>query len=368
MAGLFQKLSLCLVFLTAIAAYGADSQTAMTGADWELRVLGITNSVRLEHLQKSVKQTVTLAIVGQGGVSQKLLLPVLTGGDCLEYRSGTADPNSNTHDTQAARVILELTNRLGIRIKLLVYQPDETFVSVAEALNRAAGEADTVVFFQSFWGPEVELLRQSIGCSSGTLFIAPYAEIGAPLTGTSIQGHSTKGDDGGLKNFITAAHLARNSAGQLLKPASREGDTEIINFIAPSYYASRPGGTCPAAEVTTAVTVFIVAASRTSPAPEKIIRLMRDTVIVDRPSLSAVPEFTEEAISRLENELSLLAEGKPAKLYAPGILNLWSIYNRMFPYCCLKIKRPQGVLFYYPTDTGSVSFNIIGWTNKNLSI
>ena len=330
MEGLFQKFSLCLVFLTAIAAYGADSQPAMTGADWELRVLGITDSVRLGYLQKSVKQTATLAIVGQGGVSQKLLLPVLTGGNCLEYRSGAADPNSNTHDTQAARVILELTNRLGIRVKLLVYQPDETFVSVAEALNRAAGEADTVVFFQSFWGPEVELLSQSIGRSSGTLFIAPYAEIGTPLTGTSIQGHSVKIDGSGLKNFITAAPLARNSAGQLFKPADREGDTEIINFIAPSYYASGPGGTCPAAEVTTAVAVFIIAASQTSPTPEKIIRLMQSTVNVDRPSLSAVPEFTEETVSRLENDLNLLAKGKSAKLYAAGILNLWSIYNRMF--------------------------------------
>ena len=69
MEGLLQNLSLYLVFLTVITAYGADIQPTMTGADWELRVLGIADSVRLEYLQKSVKQTVILAIVGQGGVN-----------------------------------------------------------------------------------------------------------------------------------------------------------------------------------------------------------------------------------------------------------------------------------------------------------
>lgn len=318
--------------LVAAAAL-AQEAPAPVRAEWELRALGVPGGDRLDALRVMAgKRPVVLAIVGQGGVSRELLEPALGEHTTLEYRGGATDPGTNTHDTGAARVILDLTSRLGVQLRLLVYQPAAPFAEVAAAMAAAGGEADIVAFFQSFWGPDAELIAESIRETDRCLFVSPYVEYRSLPTSTCVQAHSAKPwTEGGLDHFITAAPVAYRAPGKLLTPAAGEQDTEVINFLAPSYYASGAGGTCPAGEVTAAVAAWVMAAGETRPAPAEVVALMRASVTADGGLLQERLDWDATAVRRLVAQIDALAapENGPRKLDAAGVLDLHGIYQRL---------------------------------------
>jgi hypothetical protein len=314
----------------------AQPAAELQGADWELRALGVADNATLQWMQALARRRpVTLAVVGEGGVSQSALAPLLTQGNTLEYRDGAADPNGETHDTGQLRVILDLALRLGVRLRVLVYQPPDDFAAVGEALGKAGEAADIVVCFHSFWGGDaITQMAERVRRASGALFVAPYGEIGEPRTGTSWQAHAAKPDGGGVPNFVTCIPLAQKSPGELLKPAARSADdTETINFIAPSYYASGSGGTCPAAATTAAVSAYIVAASARKPTPAEITTLLRETATLDRSGLTALPGVDGSTVDRLQGEIARLTDpaqnGGQRKLDAAGVLSLRGVYRQL---------------------------------------
>ncbi len=327
------RLPLLLAILVAMGVDVAQAQPQPTGPEWELRALGVPVGERLDAARDIAgRRPVVLAIVGQGGVSRSLLEPVLGELTTLEYRDGATDPGAKTHDTAAARVIIDLTSRLGVQLKVLVYQPNNPFSEVADAMAAAGAEADIVAFFQSFWGEDAGLIADSIRASDRCLFISPYVEYKSLPTSTCVQAHSAKpwaGD--GLSHFITAAPVAYKAPGRLLTPAAGEEDTEVINFLAPSYYASGAGGTCPAGEVTAAVAAYVIAASQTRPAPAEVVAQMRDTVLLDEAELRESLGWEEQAVTDLVTQIHSLSapDDSPRKLDAAGVLNLYAISERL---------------------------------------
>ena len=243
-----------IVALATLFAGSAVTDDIPEGARWELTALGVTGEDRLSELRSlSDRRPLTLAIVGTGGISRRQLSSRLDGQarvrccQCPDYPD--CDPRKDTHDTGQARVILDLTRALGIRVKLLYYQPADSYAAIAKAFAEAGRRADIVITFQSYWG-NVEPIIQSIAQAQDTLFISPYVEVGDRPTSTCPQGHATKPWGEGIPHFITTVPLARKGAGHLTSTLSRgPQDSEIINFIVPSYYASGPGGTCPSAAV-----------------------------------------------------------------------------------------------------------------------
>ena len=164
--------------------------------------------------------------------------------------------------------------------------------------------------------------------------MAPYGEVGEPRTGTSWQAHAAKPGGGGVPNFVTCIPLARKRPGDLLKPSSRdETDTETVNFVAPSFYASGPGGTCPSAATTAAVSAFIVAASPRKPTPVQITQLLRETVTIDKAALTSLTEIGEAEIAGVKAAIARLLDpaqnGGQRKLDAAGVLSLQGIQQRL---------------------------------------
>lgn len=302
-------------------------------------MLGVPPGPRLEAVRKLPRRPVILAIVGQGGVSKSLLQPLLRDGTTLDYRCCATDPGTETHDTLAARVILDLTHALGLKVRLTVYQPGEAWEEVAEAMRRAGDSAHVVAFFQSFWGPNMRPIVEAIAAARRALFISPYAEYGGFPTKDCVQGYSAKPwvkqspwPLADIPHFLTAAPLPRSTPGQIVQPASGPDDAEVINFIVPSYYASGPGGTCPAAEVLDAVALYIVASAPRRPEPVEVAGLLRKTARIDRQALTSVPEYDDATVGRVERQIRGLAnppEGMPRKLDAAGVVNLWAIYKRL---------------------------------------
>jgi len=310
----------------------AQGEPEPTGAEWELRALGVPVGERLDAARAIAgRRPVVLAIVGQGGVSEALLEPALGDHATLEYRDGATDPGTNTHDTAAARVILDLTSRLGVQVRLLVYQPGLPFRDVADAMAKAGGEADIVVFFQSFWGPDASCITDSIGQAERCLFISPYVAYRSYPTGACPQAHSARPWAGGLAHFVTAAPVAFRAPGRVLEPRSGEQDTEVINVLAPSYYASGAGGTCPAAQVTAAVAAYIIAASSARIAPPEVVAIMRETVVLDETALAERLGYDAPTAAELVTQITTLAspEEGQRKLDATGVLDLWAAYERL---------------------------------------
>ncbi len=326
-----RMLTVCAFTLASVMA-PADDAAEPTGAAWELRALGVAHDWQAQALREGVRRPVTLAIVGQGGVSRSQLQPLLDTGNTLEYREGAEDPGSSTHDTGMARVILEITSRLGVQVRLLVYHPAASFQAVADDLALAAGEADIVAFYQSFWGPDVKYINEALRNAEGCLLISPYVEYQSRPTGSCPQALSAKPSGEGLPNFVTVAPCAFKASGRLLTPSAREDDAEIVNFIAPSYYASGAGGTCPSAAVAAAVAAYAMAAAEAKPLPSDVVQLMRETVTADADTLQASLGFSEEEVTELVARIAALAgpEADSArKLDAPGLLNLWAIHERL---------------------------------------
>ena len=298
----------------AVAFVDADEPTP--AAAWELRALGVGEPARLDQLRTQPKlRCVRLAIVGQNGVSAKQLGPLLTSGNSLVYHD-CVDPDANTHDTQMARVILELTRPLGVSLELHVWQAGPSFQDYADKFRQAAKVAHIVALYQSFWGKNAAAITQAIRESPTALFISPYVEHGGHATSQTPQGSACKpwaADS--IPYFLTVVPLARKqSQGVLLTPTDRgPTDSEAINLIAPSYYASGPGGTCPSAATATACAAYLYAVLPTEPSPTDAVDRLRAMSRVDRAVLTSVEEFNAAAIDRLEKQIETLRQAAPGQ-------------------------------------------------------
>ncbi len=321
-----------IIALVMLSAGFAPVDDIPKGARWELTALGVTTEDRLTDLRNLAdRRPVILAIVGTGGISRRQLSSRLDGQarlrccQCPNYPD--CDPRKNTHDTGQARVILDLTRALGIRVKLLYYQPADSYTAIAKAFAEAGRHADIVITFQSYWG-DVGSIIDSIAQAQNALIISPYVEHSGQPTSTCPQGHAAKPWGEGIPHFITTVPLARKGAGHLTSSSNRgPQDSEMVNFIVPSYYASGPGGTCPSAAVAAAVAAWVYSVSARRPRPTEVVRLLRETVALDAGVLTSLPEFGEEEIDRLEAEIA--AKLKTRKLDAVGVVNLYRIYQHV---------------------------------------
>ena len=278
-------------------------------AQWELRLLGVDTPAKLAQLHDAPKRRrVQLAVVGQGVVSASKLGDLDSLHVSVTYH-GCADPGKGTHDTGQVRVILALTSALGVGMDVHVWKPGRSFSEVANAFRAAAGTADIVVLFQSFWGPTAQEIATAIRDSEQALFVSPYVEHGGRPTSECPQGSACKPwVPGNVGHFVLAVPLARrNSNGAILSPSDRgPTDSEAINFIAPSYHASGKGGTCPAGAVTAACCAFLYSLTADDPTPAAVVEILRATSDLDRSRLAAVDEFDVEAVERLTQQVRVL--------------------------------------------------------------
>jgi len=318
------------------AAPAGRTPKIAAGAAWELRLLGVDTPRKLQELRTlSARRPVMLADVGTGGVSRSVLAAKSARSVPVEYRLGpnfpNCDPKGNTHDTQMIRCITDITRALGITVRILVYQPTDDSRQIAEAFHKAGREAAIICFFQSYWGDNRPILKALRGAGKA-MIISPYAETGPPTIRTP-QGHAHRPWGNGIDHFVTVAPLARKSDGSLCSVSDRnKEDTEIINFVAPSYYASGPGGTCPSALVATAFACYIYAASPTRPTPKQMIALMRGTSDIDEARIMSTRPFsraTAETFRKAVRRYTQPNAGKRRKLDAPGLLNLYKAFRRI---------------------------------------
>jgi len=116
----------------------------------------------------------------------------------------------------------------------------------------------------------------------------------------------------------------------VLTPSTREGDTEVVNFIAPSFFASGAGGTCPSAAVAAAVAAFIVAARDEKPEAPEIAAIMRGAVTDDaevlQERLGWEPGEVEALLGKIDS-LAAPGEAHRRTLDAAGVLDLWAAYE-----------------------------------------
>lgn len=312
------------------ASGGEPSPAAM----WELKMLGIDDTAKLDELRTlSKKRRVKLGVVGQGGVSAKMLGDLLENGNTITYY-GCEDPQNSTHDTGQLRVILELTTALDVGVDVHAWQPGESFEEVANEFREAGGACDVVCFFQSYWGKDAALITRAIRESPSALFVSPYVEHGGRPTSEAPQGSACKPwVPDSIGHFVLAAPLARrNLAAGILTPSDRgPDDSEAINFIAPSYHASGPGGTCPAGATSTACALYLYAIAADNPSPSGIVELLRTTSCIDRSLLLSADGLGDAAVDALEKKVADLRtppSDRQRKLDAPGVLNLYEAHRK----------------------------------------
>lgn len=328
-------LAVMAILAAGPAAPAAEAEAEIApAARWELAMMGVGLDALPDLAAIAGKRPVELAFVGQGGVDGATISQLLTDGNTLVHH-GCTDPKSNTHDTQEARVILDITRPLGMEVHLHCFQASEAFADVAEMFREAAKIADVVVTFQSFWGRDAALITAAIRESSRVLVLSPYVEHGGNDTNNTPQGHAVKPwDEGSIAHFATVVPLARRSGdGKLIRPSARgELDTEIINFVAPSYHASGAGGTCPSAAVAVAAACYVHGAKAAKPTPKELIELLRRTSTVDRAALTSMPPFDAAAIDTLENDIRALTappDGGRRTLDVAGVIHLKRIHEAL---------------------------------------
>jgi hypothetical protein len=99
----------------------------------------------------------------------------------------------------------------------------------------------------------------------------------------------------------------------------------MMNVIAPSFYASGPGGTCPSAGVTAAVACYVFSASRSRLNAGRLADKLRHLCIIDHKLLASIPEIGKKGASDVEATVKSMTnppEGKRRTLDAPGVLNI----------------------------------------------
>ena len=306
----------------------------VVSAAWELKCLGAHNDERLKELfECPKKRRVSLAVVGQSGVSAKgRLSRFFEAGNSIAFHD-CADPGQNTHDTGQTAVILDAAAALGVQIDLHVWQPGESFEDVAQRFREAGQMCDIVCFFQSFWGQEAAQITKAIRESPKALFVSPHVGYENRPTSEAPQGSACKPWDAeSIAHFVLTTPLARRlSQGDILTPLDRDAnDSEIINFIVPSHHANGKGGTCPSAGTATACFAYLYAVMPKKPSPIEAIEIFRTTATVDRESLTSAPEFDDAAIDKTEKKIEMFlnpAPGKQRMLDAPGVLHLYNAYR-----------------------------------------
>jgi hypothetical protein len=275
---------------------------------------------------------VTLAVVGTGGVSESVLAARVGQDLAIEYRMGARDPKRDTHDTQMVVVTSDITRALGVRLKVLVYQPPDSPGDLAGAFRHAGKAADIVCFFQSYWDG-IDAILGALKDSKNALFLAPYAEVGDRRTNGTPQGHSRKPSGDGIGHLVTVAPLARSSRGELTVVSDRDAnDTEIINLVAPSYHANGPGGTCPSAAVAVAAACYVYSSSPVRPTPAEALSILRETSWIDSDLIASTPPFSRETALQFEKAVREYVQperGKRRRLDAPGLLNLHKAFLQM---------------------------------------
>lgn len=305
---------------------------------WELRMLGVTDDATLEALRAQAgRRVVTIGVVGQGRMSLSNLRPYMPPGSSFVYRSAPnfpdCDPHTGTHDNGQIRVILDLARALGVRVRIASYQPSDDWDTVARDFAAAGERCDIVVGFQSFWGSKATMLSDAIASRPRALYVSPYVGYENRPTSTCMQAATWKPWGDGLAHFVTCAPLARRSDGSVLMPTARdEKDTEIVNFIAPSYHASGPGGTCPGGATTAGVAAYLYAAAPMRPTPTQVTDWLRRSACVDEAALTSTEPFTAEHVEKLRGciaNMLLPAPAGPRMLDAPGVISLRGAFELM---------------------------------------
>ncbi len=335
------KLAIALAVILVLTGSGMCSagefDGVAAGAAWELRALGGGNESMLKNLRKVAgKRAVKLGIVGTGGVSVKVLADLLDSSTQFQYAMAPdmskPDPESNTHDTQELRVIWDLTKALRVPVSVRSYQEADEPGEWAKAFAKAGKECDIVVFFESYWD-EITPALQAIKASKA-LFLCPYGEVGDRPTKTAVQGYSAKPWADGIPNLLTVAPLAKKGP-TILTILDRPGqDIAVINLIAPSYYASGPGGTCPSAAVATAVACYAFSALPAAPKAAGLAAILRNNSTIDRFALESVPEYGPDVVDKLVLQISSMVnpkQGERRKLDAKGLLSLKELYKVLAP-------------------------------------
>jgi hypothetical protein len=234
------------------------------------------------------------------------------------------DPGYETHDTSQARVVFDLLEALKVPTDVTIYHAADEPKAWADAYALAGSECDVVVFYESYWEdiqPTLDAMRKS-----RALFIGPYGEVGDKPTKNALQGYSAKPwMKDTVRNLLTCAPLAKKGGG-ILTLLDRQGqDIAVVNVIAPSFYASGPGGTCPSAGVTAAVACYLFSATKSKPNAGRLADKLRHLCIIDHKLLASVPEIGEKGALDLEATIKSMAnppKGKRRTLDAPGVLNI----------------------------------------------
>ena len=325
----------CAAAATALAGVApAQNAQPCPAAAWELKLLGADNAAKLKEMRDCPKQRrVKLGVVGSGGVSKEQLASHTAHGHTFTYHD-CADPKKNTHDTAMVKSILDKMTPLGVQVDLHLWQWKKETEDCPGTFSAAGGLCDVVCFYQSFWGKESPMIATAIRESAGALFLSPYVGRGQLPSGQAPQGHAHKPwVPESIGHFVTVTPVARRKpqAG-ILSPLNRgPQDFQAINFVAPSYHASGPGGTCYGCEVGAACAVYLYAVMPGKPDPAGVIGVLRETAALNRERFTSVDEFDDAAADKLANDVRTLLnppEGKQRKLDAPGLLDLYAAFRQ----------------------------------------
>ena len=310
-----------------------DTRIKLPHVAWDAWMLGIDTPEKIQALRNSRKRIPVIGLVSFTGLKREVHQKNLDDGREIEYVIGKPAGPKSMHDNYQISEVLQIAKHLGVAMRIRVYRVANAS-QFAAALARAGKESDIVLTYHSMWSA-VPPMAKAIADNPRTLYIAPYAQIGSkPPTGKSLQARARHPDGTGLRNFITAIPLARNSKGLLINPLRRDkNDSETINVVSPSSYASGRGETCPSAGVAAVVAAYIVSsAPKEKISPDEIVRLMVSNSAVPEKRMLGVVNYNASSVKSLRKCLKGLNTPDATgirRLEAEGVLDLWNIYRAM---------------------------------------
>ena len=285
-------------------------------------MLGVDTPEKSAAIKRSVKRMPVIGLVGFSGINTKILRKN------IEYAYGPKQ-HRNMHDTYQISEVMQIARKVGFSVKIRVY-PAKDHAEIAEAFRRAGKESDIVITYFSYW-KDTRPMISAIAANPETLYISPYVQVGKRPTNLSLQSHARHPEGSGLRNFVTALPLCRKPDGKLLTPLHRDGnDSETVNFIAPSSYASGRGETCPSAGVTAVVAAYIAAASPEKVPAEKLVEVMLRNTSIPEERMLKLSDFDARSVGNLRASLNSLAKPDSVgirRLESAGVLDLWKIYQ-----------------------------------------
>lgn len=324
-----KMLAFILIF-TVFAASAADIKKTASSPKlrlkyvaWDTYMLGIDTPAKQSAIRKSIKRIPVIGLISFSGINANTLK------DNIEYVYGPKK-HSGMHDTYQIYEVRQIAASIGLTVKVKVYHV-KNLAQVAEALRLAGRESDVVITYSSYWSKTKPMLR-AVAANPSVLYISPYVEIGKPRTNRCFQNGARHPDGSGLRNFITTIPLSRHKpSGKLLTPSCRDkNDTETINFVAPSSYASSAGETCPSAGVTAVAALYIASTSEKKISAEEIIQIMLKNTSLPTERMLKLSDFQEDSIDRLKESLNSLTQKDAVgirRLEANGVIDLWKIYE-----------------------------------------